>query len=294
MITKPGGHTREPVFCGVMTRLPGAVRAHAVQVPLASHGRDLTDAELARYARHFPIPGFGVDGQRRLANARVLVVGAGGLGSPVLLYLAAAGVGTIGIVDDDVVDTTNLQRQVIHGVSGVGQPKADSAARAIAGLNPHVTAVPHRLRLTSENALDLLRDYDIVCDGCDNFPTRYLVSDAAEILGKPVVWGSILQCSGQVSVFWAPGVTLRDVFPAPPPPGAVPDATIAGVLGATVATIGSVMAAEVVKLITGAGTPLLGRLVVFDSLAMTWSEISVCRDPHRPAVRALAGSAGPA
>ena len=304
--------------------------------------RDLSPAELARYARHYPIPGIGVEGQRRLAGARVLVVGAGGLGSPVLLYLAAAGVGTIGIVDDDVVDTTNLQRQVIHKMSDVGQPKVESAARAIAELNPHVAVVPHPVRLGAENALDLLRGYDLVCDGADNFPTRYLVSDAAEILGMPVVWGSILQCAGQASVFWANppaadvcrdqgdilgigdetprsargaatsagwarswqeesdgagqgdavgqerGVTLRDVFPTPPPPGSVPNATIAGVLGATAATIGSVMAAEAIKLITGAGTPLLGRLVVFDSLAMTWSEIPVRRDPNRAPVRSLA------
>jgi adenylyltransferase/sulfurtransferase len=262
----------------------------------SSAGRDLSPVELARYARHYPIPGIGQSGQRRLANARVLVVGAGGLGSPVLLYLAAAGVGTIGIVDNDVVDTTNLQRQVIHGMPDVGQAKAQSAARAIAELNPHVAVEPHAVRLTSENALDIMRGYDIVCDGADNFPTRYLVSDAAEILGLPVVWGSILQCAGQVSVFWAnppattPGVTLRDVFPTPPPPGVVPNATIIGVLGAAVATIGSVMAAEAIKWITGAGEPLLGRLVVFDALAMTWSEIPVRRDPGRVPVRVLAAN----
>ncbi|SDF84834.1 adenylyltransferase and sulfurtransferase [Cellulosimicrobium cellulans] len=283
--------------------------------PLVAPGPELSTPELERYARHLALPGVGTEGQRRLAAARVLVVGAGGLGSPALLYLAAAGVGTIGIVDDDAVDTSNLQRQVIHGGSDVGRRKVDSARESIADVNPHVHVVEHALRLDADNALDVLRGYDVVLDGADNFPTRYLVSDAAEVLGLPVVWGSIYRFQGQVSVFWAAprfavpddaahpgaagpdpagpgeqaprGVTYRDVFPVPPPPGAAPDCATGGVLGAMCGTVGSVMATEAIKLVTGAGTTLLGRLAVYDALDLSWRQLTVRADPTREPVTAL-------
>lgn len=271
----------------------------AALAPLVAPGPELTTAELERYARHLALPGVGPEGQRRLAAARVLVVGAGGLGSPALLYLAAAGVGTIGIVDDDVVDTSNLQRQVIHGGPDVGRRKVDSARDAIADVNPHVRVVEHAVRLDADNALDVLRGYDVVLDGADNFPTRYLVSDAAEVLGLPVVWGSIYRFQGQVSVFWgaprlaepraaqASGVTYRDVFPVPPPPGAAPDCATGGVFGAMCGTVGSVMATEAIKLVTGAGTTLLGRLAVYDALELSWRQLTVRADPTREPVTEL-------
>ncbi|WP_418277783.1 ThiF family adenylyltransferase [Isoptericola jiangsuensis] len=273
--------------------------------PLVDPVRDLTDDEVARYARHLALPGLGPDGQRRLAAARVLVVGAGGLGSPALLYLAAAGVGTLGIVDDDVVDVTNLQRQVAHGQSDVGTSKVASARAAVGELNVHVDVVEHPVRLDQHNVLDVLRGYDVVLDGADNFPTRYLVSDAAEILGLPVVWGSIDRFDGQVSVFWgAPrylgpdagaqgptvtgrGPTYRDVFPVPPPPGVVPDCATGGVLGAMCGTIGAAMATEAVKLVTGVGRTLHGRLAVYDALGPQWRELTVLPDPTRDPVTDL-------
>jgi adenylyltransferase/sulfurtransferase len=259
---------------------------------------DLGPDEVRRYARQVMLPALGLTGQRRLAAARVLVVGAGGLGSPVLLYLAAAGVGTIGVVDDDVVDASNLQRQVVHHDGDVGRAKVDSAADAVTAANPLVTVVRHRERLTSANALDVLRGYDLVVDGTDTFPTRYLVSDACTMLGLPCVWGSVLRFDGQVSVFWAdpppgpdgvaePGVTYRDLFPEPPPPGTVPSCAEGGVLGAVCAVVGSTMAGEVLKLVTGAGRPLLGRLLVFDGLATSWREIRVRPSGRRPAVTEL-------
>ncbi|MFI9489633.1 ThiF family adenylyltransferase [Promicromonospora sp. NPDC052451] len=265
--------------------------------PLVEPGRDLGRDELARYARHLVLPGVGPEGQRRLANARVLVVGAGGLGSPVLLYLAAAGVGTLGVVDDDVVEVSNLQRQVVHGVSDLGRPKTASAREAVAEVNPHVEVVEHPERLTTANALEVLSGYDLVLDGTDAFATRYLVSDAAEVLGVPCVWGAIHRFTGQVATFWgAPpagveGVTYRDVFPVPPPPGASPDCATAGVLGAMCGTVGSVMATEAVKLVTGAGDTLLGRLAVYDALALTWRQLTVRRDPAREPVTALLAAA---
>ncbi|MDO8143109.1 ThiF family adenylyltransferase [Isoptericola sp. 178] len=269
--------------------------------PLVDPAPGLTDAELDRYARHLALPGLGLDGQRRLAAARVLVVGAGGLGSPALLYLAAAGVGVIGVVDDDVVDVTNLQRQVLHGQADLGRPKTTSAAAAIAEVNPHVEVVEHPVRLDPGNVLDVLGGYDVVLDGADNFPTRYLVSDAAEVLGLPVVWGSIDRFDGQVSVFWgAPrytaadggttsrrGVTYRDVFPDPPPPGVVPDCATGGVLGAMCGTVGSAMATEALKLITGVGDVLHGRLAVHDALAADWRSLTVRPDPAREPVTAM-------
>ncbi|HET7476687.1 MAG TPA: molybdopterin-synthase adenylyltransferase MoeB [Dermatophilaceae bacterium] len=248
--------------------------------PLVAPGGDLTREEVQRYARHLLIPEVGEVGQRRLKNARVLVVGAGGLGSPALLYLAAAGVGTIGVVDADVVEESNLQRQVIHGVDDIGRPKTASAAAAVARVNPLVEVVQHELRLDSGNALDVLTGYDLVVDGADNFPTRYLVNDACVIAGKPHVWGSILRFDGQVSVWWARhGPCYRCVFPAPPPPGLVPSCAEAGVLGVLCAAVGAVQGAEAVKLLLGIGEPLVGRLLVHDALRQTWDSLTVGSDP---------------
>ena len=256
--------------------------------PLVAPHADLSREETERYSRHLIIPGFGLTAQQRLKNARVLVIGAGGLGSPALLYLAAAGVGTIGIVDDDVVDVSNLQRQIIHGVSNVGQPKAQSAAESIAELNPLVTVQQHVVRLDNSNALEIFAGYDLILDGTDNFATRYLVNDAAEILGKPYIWGSILRFDGQVSVFWAKhGPSYRDLYPEAPPPGSVPSCAEGGVLGVLCAQIGSVMVNEAIKLITGTGVSLLGRVLIFDALEMTWREVRVRRDPEAVPVTQL-------
>jgi adenylyltransferase/sulfurtransferase len=265
------------------------VAGQAVRVePLVDPGPPLPADQLARYSRHLTLPGVGETGQRRLANARVLVVGAGGLGSPVLLYLAAAGVGTIGVVDADLVDTSNLQRQVIHGGRDVGTPKVDSAAARIAEVNPHVRVRTHPLHLDSSNALDVFRDYDLVVDGTDNFPTRYLVNDACAILGIPEVWGSIFRFDGQVSVFWAGhGPTYRDLFPTPPPPGSVPSCAEGGVFGVLCGTIGAVMATEAVKLVCGIGEPLVGRLMIYDGLGSSWREIRVRPVPGAPPITRL-------
>ena len=251
--------------------------------PLASAGAPLDRTDVERYARHVLLPQVGRRGQERLTSAKVLVVGAGGLGSPALLYLAAAGVGTIGIVDADVVETSNLQRQVIHRDADVGRPKTESAAEAVARVNPHVTVVRHDARLDSSNALEILRGYDVVLDGTDNFPTRYLVNDACVLLGKPHVWGSIYRFDGQVSVWWAEhGPCYRCVFPDPPPPGAVPSCAEGGVLGVLCAAVGSVQATETIKLLLGIGEPLVGRLLVHDALAMTWDTLTVRKDPACP------------
>lgn len=259
--------------------------------PLVEPHPELTREETERYSRHLILPEFGLDAQKRLKNARVLVIGAGGLGSPALLYLAAAGVGTLGIVDDDVVDVSNLQRQVIHGVHNVGQSKAQSAEQSVADLNPHVRVIRHEVRLDAGNVLDIFRDYDLILDGTDNFATRYLVSDAAEILGKPYVWGSILRFDGQISVFWPKpsvgGPSYRDLYPEAPPPGAVPSCAEGGVLGVLCAQIGSVMVNEAIKLITGIGTTLLGRVLIFNALDMTWRELKVRRDPSAAPVTEL-------
>jgi len=260
--------------------------------PLVEPAAELTKDEVARYSRHLIIPDVGVPGQKRLKNARVLVVGAGGLGSPALLYLAAAGVGTLGIVDFDTVDESNLQRQVIHGVSDVGKPKALSAQESIAEINPLVKVNLHQVHLNSENALDVFRDYDLILDGTDNFATRYLVNDAAVLLGKPYVWGSIFRFEGQVSVFWedAPngqGLNYRDLYPEPPPPGMVPSCAEGGVLGVLCASIGSIMVTEAIKLLTGIGEPLLGRLMVYDALDMTYRTIRIRKDPESPKITEL-------
>lgn len=243
-------------------------------------GPPLTPAQRERWSRHLLLPQLGETAQRRLRNARVCVVGAGGLGAPVLLYLAAAGVGRLGIVDDDVVEASNLQRQVLHGVDDVGRRKVDSAADAVRAIDPEVEVVPHPLRLDA-STVDLLGDYDLVVDGTDNFPTRYLVNDACVRLGLPEVWGSVFRFDAQVAVFWGrppagsgvDPVQLRDLFPAPPPAGSVPSCAEGGVLGAMCGQVGSVMATEAVKLLTGVGRPLLGRVLVLDALAARCTEV---------------------
>jgi adenylyltransferase/sulfurtransferase len=251
--------------------------------PLVAPGPPLDREQVARYARHLLIPDVGELGQRRLSAARVAVVGAGGLGSPALLYLAAAGVGTIGVIDPDVVEASNLQRQVVHGASDVGRLKVDSAADAIAEVNPLVTVVRHPVRLDSSNALEVLAGYDLVVDGTDNFATRYLVNDACVLLGVPCVWGSIYRFDGQVSVFWGgQGPCYRCLFPDPPPAGSVPSCAEGGVLGLLCAAIGAAQGTEVVKLVVGMGQPLLGRLLVHDALRATWRELAVRPDPDCP------------
>ncbi|MHB1224494.1 MAG: molybdopterin-synthase adenylyltransferase MoeB [Gemmatimonadaceae bacterium] len=244
----------------------------------------LDNDELLRYSRHLILPEVGVDGQRRLKAARVLLVGAGGLGSPLALYLAAAGVGTLGLVDFDVVDVTNLQRQVLHGTSDIGRSKLASAADRIREINPHVRLELHDTRLTSANALDVLRGYDLVVDGTDNFPTRYLVNDACVLLGIPNVYGSIFRFEGQVSVFaTADGPCYRCLFREPPPPGLVPSCAEGGVLGVLPGLIGTIQATEVLKIILGVGTPLVGRLLLVDTLGPTFRTMQLRRDPECPA-----------
>jgi len=260
--------------------------------PLVAPAAELTREEVARYSRHLIIPDLGLAGQKRLKNARVLVIGAGGLGSPTLLYLAAAGVGTIGIVEFDVVDESNLQRQIIHGQSDIGRSKAQSARDSIREVNPLVEVRLHELRLEPDNAVDLFKQYDLILDGTDNFATRYLVNDAAVLAGKPYVWGSIYRFEGQVSVFWedAPdglGLNYRDLYPEPPPPGMVPSCAEGGVLGILCASIASVMGTEAIKLITGIGEPLLGRLMVYDALDMTYRTIKIRKDPATPKITGL-------
>jgi len=256
--------------------------------PLVEPAPELTREEVARYSRHLIIPDVGMDGQKRLKNAKVLVVGAGGLGSPALLYLAAAGVGTLGVIDFDVVDESNLQRQIIHGQSDIGRPKAESARDSILEVNPLISVRLHTERLDSSNALDVFRDYDLIVDGTDNFATRYLVNDACVLLGKPYVWGSIFRFEGQVSVFWAEhGPQYRDLYPEPPPPGMVPSCAEGGVLGVLCASIGSVMVTEAIKLITGIGETLLGRLMVYDALEMNYRTIRIRRDPSAKPVTEL-------
>ncbi len=255
---------------------------------------DLSDAELRRYARHLLLPEVGIAGQSRLKAARVLVVGAGGLGSPLALYLAAAGVGTIGILDFDRVDESNLQRQVLFGTPDVGRRKPQAAAQRLRGLNPDVTVIPLGERLTSANALEILRGFDIVADGTDNFPTRYLVNDACVLAGKPNVWASIHRFDGQASVFWAGrGPCYRCLHPEPPPPGLVPSCAEAGVLGVLPGLLGVIQAAEVLKLILERGETLVGRLLLVDALAMHFREIRLRRNPDcavcgaRPTVTTL-------
>lgn len=254
----------------------------------------LSPDEVTRYSRHLLLPGVGIPGQERLKAARVAVVGAGGLGSPAVLYLAAAGVGTIGIIDDDVVDVSNLQRQIIHRESDVDQAKVDSTARAVAELNPSVHVERHRVRLSPENALDILSRYDIVIDASDNYSTRYLISDACVLLGKPHVGGAVYQFEGQVSVWWPPeGPCYRCAFPEPPAPGVVPSCAESGVLGAVCGSVGSAQVTEALKLILGIGAPATGWLLVYDALTATWDRLSIPRDPScaacgaSPTIRSL-------
>lgn len=242
-----------------------------------------TPDQLERYSRHTLMPAIGPEGQRRLLAGRVLLIGAGGLGSPAATYLAAAGVGTLGIVDDDRVELSNLQRQILHATPGVGLPKTESARRRIADLNPDVRVVGHPVRLTAANALEILADYDVVVDGTDNFATRYLSNDACALLGKPNVYGSVHQFEGQVSVFWrGHGPCYRCLFPEPPPPGEVPSCAEAGVLGILPGVIGLLQATEAVKLLLGLGDSLAGRLLLYDALAMDFRTIRLRRNPACP------------
>ncbi len=244
---------------------------------------ELTKDEMLRYSRHIIMPEVGVEGQRKLKAAKVLCIGAGGLGAPLAMYLAAAGVGTIGIVDFDVVDVTNLQRQIIHGTSDIGRPKMESAKETLNNINPFCNVIGFEEALTSENALDIIKDFDIVIDGTDNFPTRYLVNDACVLLGKPNVYGSIFRFEGQASVFWAEkGPCYRCLYPEPPPPGLVPSCAEGGVLGILPGNIGVIQATEAVKLILGIGEPLIGRLMLYNALRMQYRELKLRKDPTCP------------
>ena len=251
--------------------------------PLVEKGPALTVDEVRRYSRHLIIPDVAMAGQQRLMNAKVLCVGAGGLGSPALMYLAAAGVGTLGIVEFDTVDESNLQRQIIHGQSDIGKSKALSAKEKIAEINPNVNVVVHEVRLDTDNVMEIFAQYDLIVDGTDNFATRYLVNDACVLLKKPYVWGSIYRFDGQASVFWAEyGPCYRCLYPEPPPPGMVPSCAEGGVLGVLCASIGSIQTTEAIKLITGIGEPLIGQLMIYDALEMSYRKIKVRKDPKCP------------
>ena len=250
---------------------------------LVSPGPALTVDEVRRYSRHLIIPDVAMAGQQRLMNAKVLCVGAGGLGSPALMYLAAAGVGTIGIVEFDTVDESNLQRQIIHGQSDIGKSKAQSAKEKISEINPYVNVITHEVRLDNSNVKEIFSQYDIIVDGTDNFATRYLVNDACVLLKKPYVWGSIYRFDGQASVFWAEyGPCYRCLYPEPPPPGMVPSCAEGGVLGVLCATIGSIQTTEAIKVITGVGEPMIGSLMIYDALEMSFRKIKVRKDPNCP------------
>lgn len=251
---------------------------------LVEPAAEFTVDEVRRYSRHLIIPDVGMAGQKRLKNAKVLVIGAGGLGSPALLYLAAAGVGTIGIAEFDEVDESNLQRQIIHGMSDIGRPKAESAKESIAEVNPYVDVVVHNERLDNDNVMGIFEGYDLIVDGTDNFATRYMVNDAAYFLGIPYVWGSIYRFDGQASVF-APTMAddapcYRCLYPEPPPPGMVPSCAEGGVLGVLCASIGSIQVNEAIKLLTGIGDPAIGKLVIYDALELEWRKLKVRKDPN--------------
>jgi adenylyltransferase/sulfurtransferase len=251
--------------------------------PLVDKGPALTVDEVRRYSRHLIIPDVAMAGQQRLMNAKVLCVGAGGLGSPALMYLAAAGVGTLGIVEFDTVDESNLQRQIIHGQSDIGKSKAISAKEKIAEINPNVNVIVHEVRLDTDNVMEIFSQYDLIVDGTDNFATRYLVNDACVLLKKPYVWGSIYRFDGQASVFWAEyGPCYRCLYPEPPPPGMVPSCAEGGVLGVLCASIGSIQTTEAIKLIAGIGEPLIGQLMIYDALEMSYRKIKVRKDPKCP------------
>ncbi|MGH1438630.1 MAG: molybdopterin-synthase adenylyltransferase MoeB [Cellvibrionaceae bacterium] len=253
---------------------------------------NLNTEEIARYSRHLLLPEFGLKGQVSLKKSRILLVGAGGLGSPCILYLAAAGVGTIGLIDFDEVDTSNLQRQIIHGMSDVGRKKIDSAAESIKEINPNIIVEKFDVRLDKENAINIISKFDLVLDGTDNFPTRYLVNDACVIAKKPYVWGSIFRFEGQVSVFWeqAPngmGINYRDLYPEPPPPEHAPSCSEGGVLGVLCAAVGAIMATEAIKLIAGIGESLIGKLLVYDALEMNYKKFPIHKKEDRFAPEAL-------
>ena len=251
--------------------------------PLVAPAEVLTVDEVRRYSRHLIIPDVGMTGQKRLKNAKVLCVGAGGLGSPALMYLAAAGVGTLGIVEFDTVDESNLQRQIIHGQSDIGKSKAESARNSVKEINPYVNVIIHETRIDNSNVMEIFSQYDLIVDGTDNFATRYLVNDACVLLNKPYVWGSIYRFDGQASVFWSEyGPCYRCLYPEPPPPGMVPSCAEGGVLGVLCASIGSIQVTEAIKVITGIGEPLVGRLMVYDALEMSYRAIKVRKDPDCP------------
>ncbi len=248
--------------------------------PLVEPAPELSVDEVRRYSRHLIIPDVGMTGQKRLKNAKVLCVGAGGLGSPALMYLAAAGVGTLGIAEFDTVDESNLQRQIIHGQKDIGRSKAESARDSVLEINPYVNVQLHEVRLDSTNVMEIFADYDLIVDGTDNFATRYLVNDACVLLKKPYVWGSIYRFDGQASVFWAEyGPCYRCLYPEPPPPGMVPSCAEGGVLGVLCASIGSIQVTESIKLLAGIGDPLVGRLMVYDALEMSYRQVKIHKDP---------------
>ncbi len=257
--------------------------ASPAEAPVGNPRVSLSKDEILRYSRHLIMPEVGMDGQLKLKQAKVLCIGTGGLGAPLGLYLAAAGVGRIGLVDFDTVDFTNLQRQVLFGTSDVGRPKIEAAAEHLRNLNPLIQIDSFETRLSSENALDLFKDYDIIVDGTDNFPTRYLVNDACVLLGKPNVYGSIFRFEGQITIFGAPGgPCYRCLYPEPPPPGLVPSCAEGGVLGVLPGIVGTIQAAETLKLIIGKGDPLIGRLLLFDALGMKFRELKLRKNPECP------------
>ncbi len=257
--------------------------AATTHLDVSTDGVELSNDEISRYSRHLILPEIGMEGQKKLKAASVLCIGAGGLGSPLGMYLAAAGVGRIGMVDFDVVDESNLQRQIMHGTEDVGTPKLESAAKRIRSINPHVKVDKHEVMLSSDNALELFADYDVVADGTDNFPTRYLVNDACVLTGKPNVYASIFRWEGQCTVFNMPdGPDYRCLYPEPPPPGMVPSCAEGGVFGVLPGIVGCIQATEVIKLITGVGQPLVGRLLIFDALSMTFRVMKIRKNPENP------------
>ncbi len=263
-------------------RIIPSIAGGAIEL-IAPESVELSHDEIRRYSRHLIMPEVGIQGQRKLKQASVLLIGTGGLGSPLSLYLTAAGIGRLGLVDYDVVDETNLQRQVIHYTSDVGKPKLESAAAKLSDINPYIVIEKHNTPLTSENALEIMRNYDVIIDGTDNFPTRYLVNDACVLLGKPNVYGSVFRFEGQLSVFYAKeGPCYRCLFPEPPPPGLVPSCAEGGVLGILPGTIGTLQATEAIKLILGVGQPMIGRMLLYDALSMTFDTIRLRKNPNCP------------
>ena len=283
MIGSIGGRIQPPSSSCFSLEYLYLGRVEGGMEPLIQHPASLTNDEVRRYSRHLIMPNVGMDGQGRLKAAKVLLVGTGGLGSPLAMYLAAAGVGTIGLVDYDVVDESNLHRQVIHGTKDIGRRKTESARDTIIDINPYVEVIIHETLLRSDNALEIIKPYDVVIDGTDNFPTRYLVNDACVLLGKPNVYGSIFRFDGQLAVFYAKeGPCYRCMFPEPPPPGMVPSCAEGGVFGVICATIGAGQATEGIKLLTGIGEPLIGRMQIYDALDARWQTIKVNKDPECP------------